>query len=252
MSAVGVAILQPLHGSAVVGESAVPLVGQVTNLPPELAVTPLFFRWFSSLFPAQAAPPRYSINDAALTTPAPAPTFAPTLAVGSHVISLAASDQAGEDEAAQNATAHGGVAGGGKEGPEPCVVHVFHAHIVMATVGAAGLVLEAKAPLKWGTRASGAGPFTPDPGYHAENRLSYRWEFVPAGAPPGRATIQIVPTLAQLTFDPEHASGLPVLRYTAPLPAGMTGGYTLRLHVEDTDPVAAIGAHMATRSVTAP
>src|SRR5215831_530328 len=115
MTAVEVKVVQPADGATVVGGSAVDLIGQVGPLPPELSGIPLYYRWYSSEFPAEDG--HFSLNDQAM--PDPAGPYSAALGIGSQAITLAASDQQGQDTAAQNATRHGGVAGGTK-GPKRC------------------------------------------------------------------------------------------------------------------------------------
>jgi len=233
MSAIELTIVQPQNGAVFSqGETQVRMVGQVGELPPELVGVNLFYRWYSSLFPSQKD--RYSINANALGNPA-APFDTP-LGVGSHVISLAASDQAAEIESAQNATHHGGVAGG-PLGEKQCVIHLLRANLVApkppnATLSRGGSTLDAEAPLQWGRKkVDTTNDFEPNPEYHGLNRLRYRWRFSPSPAD-GRATADLVPSVETLTFVPPGT--MPLVRYTGPLPSGLgTGNYTLTLRVED-------------------
>ena len=233
MSAVALTIVQPQNGAAFFqGETQVRMVGQVGELPAELAGVSLFYRWYSSLFPSQKD--RYSINVNALNNPA-AP-FDATLGVGSHVISLAASDQNGETESAQNATRHGGVTGG-SEGEKQCVIHLYRAALVSpqpnATLNRTSTTLEldAEAPLLWWRKKPGtADVYERDTDYHEINRIRYRWRFAPNPAD-GRAAADLVPSLEALVRPPGTASRV---RYAGPLPSGLgTGNYTLTLRVED-------------------
>jgi hypothetical protein len=239
-----------MHDTGFTGAAAVTFRGAVVELPDELSGVPLFYRWYSSLFPAERD--RYSINVAPLTEPTT--PFDPSLALGTHVITLAASDQLGETPADQNATLHGG-ATGGSEGDGRCIIHVFKANLVTPANGAvisrANATLEAVAPSKWGSRLNPGDPFQPNPEYHKHNRLQYRWRFEPIGAPAGRPIVDFIPSLAQLVFDPQHTPGPPVvLRYAGPLPAALAGAYTLTLHVEDNQPGGALGGDQVSISVT--
>src|SRR5690349_8292256 len=110
MTAVEVDIVQPADGSTVVGGSAIDLIGQVGRLPAELSGVSLYYRWYSSEFPAEDG--HFSLNDQAL--PDPAGPYSAGLGIGSQAITLAASDQKDQDKDAQNNTRHGGVAGGAK------------------------------------------------------------------------------------------------------------------------------------------
>ena len=251
MAAIQLQIVSPTHNQAFVGNGQVSMRGTITDLPAEISEIPLFYRWYSSLFPSEED--RYSINVAALTDPGTA--FGATLGVGTHVLSLAGSDQSGEAREDQDATSHGGVAGGA-EGDAPCIVHVLRANLVSPTSGSsvnrASAQLVAEAPLKWSSRLQDTDPYVPDAEYHKHNRLQYRWRFTPIGAPAGRPTVPFVPDLGDLAFDPEHASGLPaVLVYNGALPSAVqTGGYTLTLFVEDNDPSGGLGGDQESISIT--
>jgi hypothetical protein len=218
MTAVEVEIVQPADGATIVGASAVDLIGRVGTLPAELSGVPLYYRWYSSEFPATEG--HFSLNDDALLDPAlayPAP-----LAIGSQAITLAASDQQGQDTTAQNDTRHGGVAGGAK-GPKRCVVHVFRAVLRRPAAGdtlsKAASTVEADAPLHW-----------PDAEYQKLNRLRYRWRFEPDPAD-GRVAADLIPAANALQLVFENTT--PVVRYDGPLPTLDLGGYTMLLRVED-------------------
>ncbi len=234
MTAVELTIVQPADGAAVVGAAAVPLAGRVGQPPPELAGVTLYYRWYSSLFPATKE--HYSLNDDALTDPAA--VYPATLGIGSQAITFAASDQREQTRSAQDATRHGGVAGGAL-GPKRCVVHVFRAvpQSPAAPLSTADSTLEAAAPLHW-----------PKTEYKALNRLRYRWRFEP-DPPDGRAAADLVPPPDTLAFD-ILANG-PVVRYRGPLPKLGLGAYSLRLRVEDLqDP--AVGDEATVPVVIAP
>jgi hypothetical protein len=171
----------------------------------------------------------------------PAQPFITDLAVGSHIITLAASDQDGETKEAQNNTRQGGVTGGG-QGEARRIIHVLVANFVkpspsgpIPTLSKANATLEAEAPLQWGRKKSEPDIYEPNPDYHKVNRIRYGWRFSPLGPPGGRPSADLIPTLAQLTFDPEPPAGSrPVVRYHGPLPNNLaTGNYTLALRVED-------------------
>jgi hypothetical protein len=168
MTAVTLAITQPANGTVFFqGETQVRLAGQIVpTIPSELAGVPLHYRWYSSLFPS--AEDRYSINEAALSNPA-TPFDAP-LGLGSHVISLAASDRPGETASDQNATNHGGVTGGAK-GAGQCIIHLLRAVMVKPVAAGpplskASSTLEAEAPLQWGREIGTTDTFEPNPDYH--------------------------------------------------------------------------------------
>lgn len=235
LAAVDLTIVQPPNGAVFSqGETQVRLVGQVGELPAELAGVGLFYRWYSSLFPSQQD--RYSINATALGDPA-VPFDAP-LGVGTHVISLAASDQDGETESAQNATRHGGVTGG-SEGESQCVVHLFRATLVSPQPNTPlnrasnTLELDAEAPLHWWRKKPGTTDvYEINLDYHELNRIRYRWRFAPNPAD-GRAAADLVPSAGALIRPPGSKS---LVRYPGPLPSGLgTGNYTLTLRIEDKD-----------------
>ena len=79
------------------------------------------------------------MNAAALTDPAdPFPT---TLELGTHVITFAAVDRAGETDADLEAIQHGGVTGG-SDGDTQCLVHVFIANLIaFANIGLTGFLV---------------------------------------------------------------------------------------------------------------
>jgi hypothetical protein len=240
MSVVALAIHEPASGQVFLGTGAVRLRGSVVGTAP----APLFFKWYSSL--EAPAPPG---------SPLPGSTaldFVATLSRGSHVITLAAKDVEADTVAAIRTVQHAGMAGGpvSPANPSGCVIHVLVATVVAPASGAvvskAAGVLTAVAPRRWGRRIGATAAFEPDPDYHAINRLRYVWRFTPTGAPAGRATADLVPTLSQLRFDPGGAS--PTLTYAGALPAALgTGAYRMTLRVERTDDASA--AHQATRSI---
>jgi hypothetical protein len=253
MSAVELTIVQPQNGAVFSqGGIQVRMVGQVGELPAELVGVNLFYRWYSSLFPSLEN--RYSINVNALSDPAS--PFDATLGVGTHAITLAASDQSAETKDAQNATSHGGVAGG-TQGETQCVIHLLRATIFSpkppnTTLNRASttLQLDAEAPLQWGRQKAGSpNVFEPNPDYHGINRLRYRWRFTPSPAD-GRASADLVPSVETLTFVPPSTTPPtpPLVRFAGPLPSVLgTGNYTLTLRVEDkNDP--SVG-HQASQAV---
>ncbi len=218
MTAVDVKIVQPSDGATFVGGPAVVLVGQAGPLPAELSGVTLYYRWYSSEFPATDG--HFSLNDQAL--PDPGGPYSAALGLGSQAITLAASDQPGQDTTAQDDTRHGGVAGG-SQGPKRCVVHVFRAvprrPAAGDTLSKAASTLEADAPLHW-----------PKQEYQALNRLRYRWHFAPDPAD-GRKTADLVPAADALQFAFDGTT--PVVRYAGPLGDVDLGGYSMQLHVED-------------------
>jgi len=233
MSAVQLEIVAPTHNTSFVDQPTVTFRGAVTDMPDELVGLTLHYRWYSSLFPGDKD--RYSMNEPALTNPES--PFSDQLGLGTHTITFAVTDQAGETEADLEAVQHGGVTGG-SEGDTACIIHVFRANLITPTEGTAVTILEAEAPALWG-KPSEDDPniFDLNEDYHALNRLQYRWEFVPVGEPTNRSLVNVTPDPAEYEFDPEPATAtVPVIRFVAAdLPAQLTGTYNLTLHVEDKD-----------------
>lgn len=210
MTAIPVQIVSPRSGDVLIGTNPVPLQG-AAQVPAALAGVPLYYRWYSSLFVSQKD--RYSLHANALTTPT-GPYLA-ALGPGSHALTLAVSDRAGETQEEQNATRHGGVVGG-SAGPTACVVHVLAALLVRPVAGAtlrkANVELAAQAPLKWDKAE-----------YAALNCLRYRFLLAPASG----ATVELSPS----SFKVDDV--VPVLRYVGALPASLpVGSATLTLRVE--------------------
>ena len=231
MSAVELNIVQPTDQAIFQGGSQVAFIGQVGSLPEELIGVELYYRWYSSLFPAEED--RYSININALTDPGV--PFYMMLNVGTHVITFAASDQSEETKEAQNATQHGGVTGGA-EGEGKCIIHVFRANLIYPDSDGVSLskthsTLKAEAPLQWGKKIAEVN-YEPNSDYHSINRIRYRWRFEPLGPPAGRHSADLVPTVGELIFDPE--SDPVMVQYTGTLPNVLDiGNYILTLRVED-------------------
>jgi hypothetical protein len=221
MGVVQLQILEPADGRTVVGPVGVRLHGAVVSAGPG----PLFLKWYSSL----AAAPLGTTAD-----------FIAPLGVGSHTVCFTAKDVAGDSPADLQAVVNAGMAGGPAAAEAPCRVHVFAANLVEpaapgAFLNAGACVLSAQAPVQW-----------PNADYQAVNRVRYHWHFDPSGPPPNRSSFDLIPTLAQLVFDASGA--VPVVRYSGPLPAGVSAGpYILTLRVEDAaDPAT---GHAVSRAV---
>jgi hypothetical protein len=254
MSAVGLAIVEPTHNRAFTGTPSVTFRGELTDVPEEVEGVTLYYRWYSSLFSGSEvdiAQERFAMNvveGVVLTDPESAYIPAQPLGIGTHVISFATTDQSDETAAAQEAVQHGGVTGGA-EGDGQCIIHVFKANLLTPGSGAllsrASSILEAESPALWGIEIDGTGVYEPNEEYHKLNRLQYRWTFTPVGAPSGRATVDFVPTVAQLVFQqPATATEVKRLRYQGALPSELTGRYNLTLHVEDKE--GQLGGHTMT------
>ena len=222
--------MEPENDAAFTGDPVVTFRGELAELPPELAGVPLFYRWYSSLY-LDATQGQYSMNLDALTEVG-AP-FDAELAVGSHVITFAASDRAGETDADFQAVQRGGVTGG-LEGDGRCVIHVFKAQILAplgGNVARSGLTVDAEAPAVWASSADGQPPYTLNEDYQAYNRLRYRWRFEPNGAPAGRPVREFTPAPEDFGFAPETDPAR--LTFQPALPAAATGSYRIVLFVED-------------------
>ena len=242
MGIVHLEILEPLNGQRVAGSAPVRFRGRVLSS----GHPPLFYKWYSSLH----APT--DVTQVAMNTPADDPfDFSRTPGVGSHVVTFAAKDVAGDAPADLKAVVHAGMAGGPVVAEHPCIFHVFLSRIATpeasgAILSKASSTLEAIAPVKWGRLIGSTGNYEPDPDYHGVNRLTFRWRFQPDGAPSGRHAADLVPSQAQLTF--VLVDSEPRLRYQGPLPALLdTGNYLLTLRVEDREDL--LFGHETTKAV---
>ncbi len=243
MAAIGLRIEEPVHNTAFTGNQAVTLRGAITQQPPEAAQVSFHFRWYSSVFSGDQddiTQEKFAINNVegvAITDPGFSYSPNPPLGMGTHVISFAATDQPGETSAEQAAVQHGGVTGG-SEGAGQCIIHIFRANLVKPTnnelLSRATSTLDAEAPATWGMGTGTPHVYAPNAEYHKHNRLRYRWQFTPVGAPFNRPPIVLTPAVDELIFlPPPEAGPLPLVRYGAPLPADLTAGYNLTLHVDD-------------------
>lgn len=148
MAVVELEIVEPKNNTPFIGDGSVVFTGGIKPLPEELNNVQLYYRWYSSLFPADKD--RYSMNVAALTDPGE--SFFTTLGVGTHAITFAVVDRAGETDADLETVQHGGVTGG-SDGDAQCLVHVFIADLIEpvneAELSRALSILEAAAPISW-------------------------------------------------------------------------------------------------------
>ncbi len=277
MSAVELRITNPLNNTIFnQGETEVELTleGEVVEpIPEELIGTQLYYRWYSNLFAARQD--RYSLNEEALSHPLQPYQATLPLRVGTHSITLAASDRSNELEAA-NESEHGGVTGG-TAGNGKCLLHVFFAHIISpvpnstpATLRQSNSILEAEAPREWSREITSSETTSSEiayklnPDYHQINQIRYRWRFQPIDEPPNRIAVDLVPSLGLDELDrdrferniPEAQSEedfrlfttgeltlanpnreMPLVRYTGGLPNVLVPGsnYTLTLRVEGID-----------------
>ena len=175
------------------------------------------FRWYSSLN-TSAARDRYSLNQPALTAADLPFQFTPD--IGSHVMTFAASDQAGELPADLRAISRAGVAGGA-DGATRCRIHVYKARILELPAKAPGatLVLAAEAPWDWEGE-----------GYKRHDRLHYRWVFEPSGTSGSRPSKSFTPARSDLAFQSSPAPSRVLFRPV--LPAAALGFYQVTLFVE--------------------
>jgi hypothetical protein len=192
--------------------------------------TPLFHKWYSSLAAEIGAGEAISEE----------------LRVGSHVITFSAADQDDtsvpkEDlEELYASVAHMGYAGGAPlpesdpDNPGPVVIHVFIANMLAPDGDAANLSesapdLRAEVPLQW---AEYPDFLDPDPTYHANNKLQYRWTLsnLTDGTQP-----EVVVAEEQLTFnETDEDNEYAWLGYNQPLTALVVGDtYRVALRVQD-------------------
>jgi hypothetical protein len=247
MAVVEMQIIEPVHDAPFFGTGEVSFRGTVTTPAEELDGLVLYYRWYSSLFPAQKE--RYSMNPEAVADPAD--PYDDVLGMGTQAITLAAFDRPEETDADLDAVGSGGMTGG-SDGDTPCVVHVFIAAIILPADGAllsrSGSILEARAPALWGKLDDATGLFVKNDDYHALNRLRYRWEFRPVGPPAGRRAVSLAPSPDDVTFIPDADPLLTRIQYEASLPSGVDGAYRMVLHVEDSQEI--LGGDTASIRVT--
>lgn len=241
MAVIELTIEQPANNEAFSGTPLVDFQGS-SVLPAELHDVPIYYRWYSSLYQAEeGVEEQYSMN--IIATNAADSVYSHQLSLGTHVITFAASDVAGESLAEFETIQHAGVTGGSKEGDDQCLLHVFSANLIepLAAVSVPhnAVRLQAEAPVQWGFEAPDLpGVYINNEDYLAINRLQYRWLFEPVGAPASRPVEAFSPAAQALQFLPPDPDAVPVelparVEYTASLPATATGQYRITLFVED-------------------
>lgn len=244
MAVIELTIEQPVNNEAFSGTPVVDFQGS-SELPDELNGIPIYYRWYSSLYQAEeGVEEQYSMN--IIATNAADSVYSHQLSLGTHVITFAASDVAGESLAEFETIQHAGVTGGSNEGDDQCLLHVFSANLIEPPAAASlphnAIRLEAEAPSQWGIGVDiDPGPpsiFEVNEDYHAINRLQYRWLFEPVGAPASRPIEEFIPTAEDLDFLPPDPDAVPIelparVEYTASLPATAIGQYRITLFVED-------------------
>jgi hypothetical protein len=239
MPALAITLVRPADHTRLAGSGVLRLTAALAAPAP----VPLFYKWYSSA----AADPLGT----ALDLPAA------NLPLGSQVITFSAKDQAADTPAALQAVVFAGMAGGPKPDGQACRVHVLRAGLRQPAAGAslsrASATLAAEAPPRWARKIPPALVYETDPDHQALNRLRFRWRFSPLGAPAGRASADLLPSLAQWQYVPPPGdnSAPPLLRYSGPLPGGLgTGSYQLTLRVEDKDDAGFFHEQSVTVSLT--
>lgn len=239
MQAIELNIIEPQNNSFFIAPASVSFKGQ-SKLPDELLETPLYYRWYSSLF--EASENRYSMNEVATTS---AETlFTHELVMGTHVIAFAVSNVAGESADEFTTIEHGSVTGGA-EGNAQCLLHVLKANILLpqdlsTDINHSSVQLQAEAPAQWGRAEdihTGEAPYIINDDYQAVNRLQYRWVFEPEGEPLDRPVFEFIPTAEDLLFQPmdeDVADTVPTrVDWTVALTTDGVGLYKIKLIVED-------------------
>lgn len=235
MADLALQILEPAHDAYVAGDAtvAVHLHGAVAAGNP----AGLFFKWYSALNPAAtAAQPELNTAHGAASL-----VLDPKLDVGSHVITLSATDQDSSALAAVQAITRAAFTGGGPApgNPAPRVVHRLCATLktpVGATLHKASATVEFRAPARWcKEQEPGSKIYIPDPDYRAVHKIQFRFELGPDPGPDPAHTASVIVDLAAATFfiAPDDT---PCVRWQGALPAQVqTGANLLTLFVEKPD-----------------
>lgn len=237
--AIELIIIEPENNQFFTGSPNVNFVGSA-EVSDDLAAISFFYRWYSSLYVSDQEE-QYSMN--VIANSAADSNFSHQLELGTHVITFAASDVAGESADDFSSIENGGVTGG-NEGDGKCVIHVFIANQLLpldnTSISRVSIQLEAEAPSQWGMADdidAGTAPFVINEDYHALNRLQYRWLFEPVGAPSSRPTLEFIPNINEMTFVPKDAADLATIptriSATTTLPSDALGNYNITLFVED-------------------
>ncbi len=272
MAFVELTITEPENNLPLEGVQSLDFTGAVVTMPEEAQSLTLYYRWYSSLYEPELnedmEPYYFSIEQNAQTQADDVFTWMP--GIGTHAITFAVSDQAGETLDDFKAIEHSGVTGGAEEGEGQCLVHVFVA-VPLAPQGditslpRTELRLIAEAPAAWGSPIPETAPvvYEVNEDYHAYNRLRYRWELIPddptadafeypRDLPEGMSfpedmdfnrysyfNADIEPT----TVDTPNPLDVFVVHFQPPLEHLnlLSGGYTIVLHVEDIQQPGGIG-----------
>lgn len=243
MADVTLSIVNPQHGMRFFGSAAstIDLNGSIDHPDPGT----LFYKWYSSLYnpdiETSEDAPKAALNWPDHAYQLDPLNVSPTFAVGSHTLTLTAKNIEGDSLNELQAVTEAGMTGGPPTdgaNPNPCIIHVFVATIVMPDDVAPPLLfykdttiaLEAQAPLKWA-----------ESDYQSINRIRFRWRFVPEaggdayGLPPLDASDAEIEAFQQdLEFHYDDERKLAFVRYSGGLPNAIpVGNYTLYLRVED-------------------
>lgn len=240
MAAVELSIVEPEHNLTLRGTDTVDFSG-TAQVPAGLNDVALYYRWYSSLYTdgiVDGVVDHYSINQNVQTRANQ--VFSWQAGIGTHAITFAVSDQAGESKADFEAIEHGGVTGG-SEGDTACLIHVFTAGLLAPTevsLPRVDIVLVAEAPAAWAVPEDPEAAtivYLPNEDYHAINRVQYRWLFEPQGTPAGRPTQEYIPTPEQMMFIPDWSvdPDIAAVSYSPNLSVEVTGQYRITLFVED-------------------
>lgn len=274
MAFVELSITEPENNLALEGVQSLDFSGALVTLPEQVQGLALYYRWYSSLYEpsldADDNPYYFSIEQNAQTQ-ADA-VFSWTPGIGSHAITFAVSDQAGESLDEFKAIEHSGLSGGAEEGDGQCLVHVFIA-VPLVPEGDMGnlprttLRLIAQAPAAWGSPIDETDPleYALNTDYHKYNRLRYRWQLLPSNV--AAQDFEYTPAPEDMDFgrysdfnadiepstvDTPNPLDVFVVHFQPPLADlnQLSGAYTLRLHVEDTEQPDGIAHVQASLGVT--
>ena len=214
-------IVRPTNGQVFVQSAQSSLAVEFEGSEPsEINRTPLFFRWYSSLnTAADARVHRYSVNEAALTSPSEVYSYS-NIPMGSHVIAFAASDQPSEANILNSV--YGGATGGANKDGNGYLIHVLKANILSPDDGATvstGFEFKAEAPWAW-----------KDLDYQKYNGLRYRWKFDPL--PANRPTLDF-PSPDMTFHDANATKNTPAMLVFKPVfPPTAIGAYKVTLYVQ--------------------
>lgn len=274
MAFVELSITEPENNLALEGLQSLDFIGSVVTMPEEVQGLALYYRWYSSLYEptlgADDKPYYFSIGQNTQTQADE--VFSWTPGIGTHAITFAVSDQAGETLEEFKAIEHSGLSGGAEEGDGQCLVHVFIA-VALAPEGdltnlpRTSLRLIAQAPAGWGSPVPETTPvvYEASEDYHKYNRLRYRWQLLPSDATAQDFEYSPAPQdmefgrysdfntdIERSTVDTPNPLDVFVVSFEPPLADlnQLSGVYTITLHVEDSQQPNGIGHAQASLAVT--